>query len=343
MPQNPTLSITAEIETWPLNAPFVISRGAKTSAIVVVATVRDQHGLSGRGECVPYARYNETPEDVVETIRSWAPHPSRQTLLTTLPAGAARNALDCALWDYETLRADTNIATHLDVPSVDAVETAFTLSLATPEEMARAALDAKDKTLLKLKLGGEDGNDAERMQAVRAVRPEARLIGDANEGWDTETLETLFATAHQLAFEVIEQPLPADGDHALADIRRPVPICADESHHTAADVSGLVGKYDAINIKLDKAGGLTAARQAIDAAQQHKLDIMIGSMVATSLSVAPAYCLADVARWVDLDGPLLLERDRPAGFQFKASQMMPPLSSQPNTKTEASRLWGNFG
>lgn len=318
------LNIIARIERWPLKVPFVIARGSKSEAIVVVVEVVDRNGVSGRGECVPYARYGETPEAVVELLQTINLPTDRSELLDILPAGAARNALDCALWDYDSKRNHIAVTATLPFKPVTDCETAFTLSLASPQDMAAAAKAAACHNLLKLKLGGADSFDKERMAAVRQARPDARLIGDANEGWSAAALVDLLSTAHDAGFEVIEQPLPAGDDALLTQITRPVPVCADESHHNADDLDDLIGRYDAVNIKLDKAGGLTSACKIAERAQRLGFDIMIGSMVATSLAIAPAYCLVGVARWVDLDGPLLLADDRQPGFMFDNGRIAPP-------------------
>jgi len=324
------LTVDVAIETWQLANPFVISRGTKTDARIVVATISDADGHTGRGECVPYARYGETPEDVVQTIKQWQPSPRRTELLATLPAGAARNAIDCALWDLSAKQSAKSVADQLGLAPVESAITALTLSLDTPDAMARAAHAAHGHRVLKLKLGGHTDDDIKRMKAVRSARATARLLADANEGWDAKDLSLLMQSAADLGFETIEQPLPADQDAVLANCPRLISVCADESHHTAADLAGLVGKYDAVNIKLDKAGGLTAAHQTLQDARTHGFEIMIGSMVATSLAVAPAYLLAGEARWLDLDGPLLMAEDRDDGFLFDADTMHAPKGS----------LWG---
>ena len=310
----------ARHEQWLLANPFVISRGAKTTAQVVVVELKDGRHV-GRGESVPYARYGETVESVIAQITSYAGPLERTALQAALPAGAARNAVDCALWDLECkkLRREGQppITSHL-AP----VQTAFTISLGAPEEMAKAALEAERYGLLKLKLGG-DGDDA-RMRAVREVRPDARLIGDANEAWDASNIEYLLSVAQDVGVELIEQPLPADHDAILKDIVHPITICADESARTSREMTGLTDRYAAVNIKLDKAGGLTEALKLKETAQAAGLRIMIGSMVGTSLGVAPALCLAEGADWVDLDGPLLLAIDRKEGLQIVDGMMSPP-------------------
>ena len=323
MSQDHTLNVNVAVESWPLKAPFVIARGAKTEANVVVVTIADENGAFGRGECVPYARYGETPETVATTIAGWQPSKNRIDLLETLPAGAARNAIDCALWDLEANQSGTSVANLLNLAPPQSIETALTLSLASPDDMANAAANAGAHNLLKLKLGSADNDDMARMRAVRSARPGARLIVDANEGWAEQDLVQLLCTAADVGVETVEQPLPSDADTILATIEHPVSICADESHHTHEDLPNLVSKYDGVNIKLDKAGGLTAAMDCVTAAQAFGFEIMVGSMVATSLAVAPAYHLTGAAQWVDLDGPLLMAKDRDQGFQFHNGRISP--------------------
>jgi L-alanine-DL-glutamate epimerase-like enolase superfamily enzyme len=322
--------IDVSIERWPIAGTFTISRGSRTEAVVVVATVGDgQH--QGQGEAVPYARYGETVEGVVSAIRAAADDGalSRASLTRRLAAGAARNALDCALLDLEAKRAGTSAAALLGIaPSIAPRETCFTLSVAEPAAMAKAAIAAADKPLLKLKLAG-GALEAERLRAVRAGRPDARLVADANEAWSESDLIPLLAVA-EVGLELVEQPLPAGRDAILADIPRPVPVCADESAHTAADIPALLGRYDAVNVKLDKAGGLTAALAMAEAARAAGLRVMAGCMVATSLAMAPAWLLSSHADWLDLDGPLLLAKDRPNGIRYARGWMSPP----------TSELWG---
>lgn len=319
--------ISAAAERWPLAEPFVISRGAKTEAHVVVVTAsRGVH--SGRGESVPYARYGETVDSVLASIRAVRGLGDRTELLTALPPGAARNALDCALWDLEASESRVAAATRAGRAPLRPLETCFTLSLGAPADMASKAKAVPHLGLLKLKLGG--AGDAERMAAVRAARPDARLVADANEAWTDEMLEPLLLAARAAGVELVEQPLPAGRDGLLARIPHPVPVCADESAHVAADLDGLSDLYDAVNIKLDKAGGLTAALAMAAAARARGLRIMAGSMVATSLATAPAMILAQDADWVDLDGPLLLARDRPHAIVFEGSRILPP----------SALLWG---
>ncbi|PPD27243.1 MAG: dipeptide epimerase [Hyphomicrobium sp.] len=312
---------SASAENWPLAEPFVISRGSKTEARVVVVTVT-RGGFMGRGESVPYARFGETVESVLAAIRGSPVVCDRSQLRDTLPPGAARNALDCAFWDLEAKESGRTVHEACGFERLAALETCFTLSLATPAEMAAKAQVVSHLKLLKLKLGG--AGDAERMAAVRKARPDARLVADANEAWTPDMLGTLLAAAHAHRFELIEQPLPAGADEALRDLPRAVPICADESAHVTADLGRLTGLYDAVNIKLDKAGGLTEALRMASAAEARGLKIMAGCMVATSLAMAPAVILAQRAQWVDLDGPLLLARDRPHGLTIRDGIIAPP-------------------
>jgi L-Ala-D/L-Glu epimerase len=324
------MRITASIETWPLANPFRISRNAVTSVDVVVATMT-RDGVTGRGECRPYARYGETLVATRDTIlAAWpdlaAAGDMRARLQEIMPAGAARNALDCALWDWEAKRAGVSVAELAGVGHLQPQLTAYTISLDTPDVMAAAARHVPDYPLLKLKLGG-GALDAERMSAVRAARADARLIVDANEAWQADDLAMLFAAAAAARIELIEQPLPAADDHALAGLVRPVPVCADESMHGASDIAGLADRYDAINIKLDKTGGLTAALGAMKEAERRGLRIMVGCMVATSLAMAPALVLAHAGstpvQWIDLDGPLLLAKDREPSLHYAGAIMSP--------------------
>jgi L-alanine-DL-glutamate epimerase-like enolase superfamily enzyme len=314
------------VETWPIRGGFTISRGSKHEAVVVVASLSD--GLhTGRGECVPYARYGESVEAVVADIKACAEGIggglSRVELATLLPPGAARNALDCALWELEAKRSGLSVETLAGMGALQPVLTAFTLSLAAPDEMASRARKASENyPLLKLKLGGD--GDQDRLAAIRAAVPEARLIVDANEAWQPDDVESLLAAAAAARVELVEQPLPAGGDAVLARIARPVPVCADESVHDRASLAALTDRYDAVNIKLDKTGGLTEALLLAEEARRLGLKIMVGSMVATSLAMAPALLVAQNADWVDLDGPLLLAHDRVPGLSYEAGMILPP-------------------
>ena len=315
------LTVSAEAERWPLAEAFVISRGSKTEAHVVTATVQ-ANGVTGRGECVPYARYGETVDTVLASIAGWTPSRDRQALLSALPAGSARNAIDCALWDLEAKLSSIPAIERAGFTALSPVETCYTLSLGTPDSMAAKAASLPQLGLLKLKLGGR--GDPERMMAVRQARPDARLVADANEAWTADMLEPYLAAAKAAGFELIEQPLPTSGDDALKDIAHCVPICADESVHTRRDLAAIGGRYDAVNIKLDKAGGLTEALTMAHEARGAGLKIMCGCMVATSLAMAPALIVAQLADWVDLDGPLLLARDRAHGLKITNGLITPP-------------------
>jgi L-alanine-DL-glutamate epimerase-like enolase superfamily enzyme len=316
------LQIEAWAESWPIAGSFAIARGSKREANVVVARVSDG-GIAGCGECVPYARYGETVDSVRRAIETVAADGlDRLRLARRLPAGAARNALDCALWDYEAKRAGRSAASLAGLGPLAPLLTAYTISLDAAEAMAAKALSARHLPLLKLKLGGE--GDVERLQQVRAACPQTRLIADANESWTAALLEPLLAAAAATGIELIEQPLPAGADAALAAIKRVVAVCADESLHTRADLEPLSGRYDAVNIKLDKAGGLTEGLALAAAARARGFKVMVGSMVATSLSMAPATLLAQDADWVDLDGPLLLARDREPSLEYDGARLKPP-------------------
>jgi L-Ala-D/L-Glu epimerase len=317
------LSITATVETWPIAGTFTIARGAKREATAVVAHVSDG-AVTGRGECVPYARYGETVDSVHDAILAMTGKLSdRVGLQSQMPPGAARCALDCALWDFEAKRSGTSAVTLAGLVPLRPLLTAYTISLDAPEAMAASAAAAtRAKPLLKLKLGG--AGDLERLRCIRSACPDTRLIADANESWTPALLPELMAVAAETRIEVIEQPLPASADAALAGVPHAVPICADESVHTRADLDRLASRYEAINIKLDKAGGLTEALALAADARARGLKIMVGCMVATSLSMAPAVLLAQDADWVDLDGPLLLAKDRLRGLRYEGVLVHPP-------------------
>jgi L-alanine-DL-glutamate epimerase-like enolase superfamily enzyme len=323
--------LVARIEHWPIAGSFTISRGAKTEAVTVVAEIR-RGGLIGRGECVPYPRYGETPEATLAALQAMQAPVSRgldrQALQAAMPAGAARNALDCALIDLEAKTGGKRVWDLLGRRSPQACTTAYTISLGSPEVMAEATAKAAHRRLLKIKLGG-DGDDR-RIAAVRKAAPDSELIVDANEAWTPANLEQNLAACAAAGVTLVEQPLPAGDDEALERIRRPLAVCADESVHDRASLAGLRERYDAVNIKLDKTGGLTEALAMADAAQGLGFQIMIGCMVATSLAMAPAMLLAQDARYVDLDGPLLLAHDREAGLRYEGSLVYPP----------AAALWG---
>jgi L-alanine-DL-glutamate epimerase-like enolase superfamily enzyme len=325
MTSSESLKLIARIERWPIAGAFTISRGAKTEAVTVVAEVR-RGGHTGRGECVPYARYGETPEATLEALMAMqqplARGLDRAALQAAMPAGAARNALDCALLDLAAKSGGQRVWNLLGRPAPRACTTAFTISLGSPEAMAAATAKAAHRPLLKIKLGGD--GDGLRIAAVRQAAPESELIVDANEAWNANNLEQNLAECAELGVTLVEQPLPAGQDEALARIRRPLAVCADESVHDRASLEGLRERYDAVNIKLDKTGGLTEALAMADAAQALGFEIMVGCMVATSLAMAPAMLLAQQARFVDLDGPLLLAGDRDGGLRYDGSTVYPP-------------------
>lgn len=317
--------ISVEAERFPIAGTFTISRGSKTEAEVITCTISDGDNR-GWGECVPYKRYGETMDgvrDAIEAMRRQIEGGlSRKDLLDAMPAGAARNAIDCALWDLEAKMSGMAVADAIHAVSLSALETAYTLSLGEPEAMAAQARANAGRPLLKVKIGGD--NDIARIRAVTEAAPDSRIILDANEGWtDANIVENLaFAAEHGIA--LIEQPLPAGHDAILRHIAHPVPICADESVHEAKDLEALVGLYDAVNIKLDKSGGLTAALTLRDRARELGFEVMVGCMVGTSLAMAPAVLLAQGAEFVDLDGPLLLARDRHPGLVYEGSLVSPP-------------------
>jgi L-Ala-D/L-Glu epimerase len=331
--KSPTQALRFEtwIESWPIAGSFTISRGTKREAVTVVAEV-SQDGLTGRGECVPYPRYGETPEATLAALQATteklARGLTRPALQTAMPRGAARNAIDCALIDLEAKRAGTRAWTLLGRSEPKACTTAYTISLGTAKAMAEATAKAAHRPLLKIKLGG-DGDPA-RIAAVRNAAPKSQLIVDANEAWTAQNLEQNLNACAEAGITLVEQPLPAGRDEVLARIRRPITVCADESVHDRKSLDGLRDRYDAVNIKLDKTGGLTEALTMADAARALGFDIMVGCMVATSLSMAPAMLLTPFARFVDLDGPLLLARDREHGLRYDGSLVYPPDAS----------LWG---
>ncbi|MFC5068248.1 N-acetyl-D-Glu racemase DgcA [Flaviflagellibacter deserti] len=323
--------LVVRIEHWPIAGRFTIARGAKTEAVVVVAEI-DDGKVSGFGECVPYARYGETVEDVAKAVEKMAARVSdgieTSDLQSVLPPGAARNALDCALWDLASKRSGRRIWDIAGIKAPTAAVTAYTLSVNEPDAMRAAAEAASARPLLKVKLG--KAGDEERIRAVRAGAPDSELIVDANEGWSPENLNENIRACADVGVTLIEQPLPASADEALIGIDRPVTICADESVHTRDGLKDLRNRYNAVNIKLDKTGGLTEALEMARAAQDLGFEIMVGCMVGTSLAMAPALMLTPFARYVDLDGPLLLARDRPQGLVYDGSLVHPP----------ARQLWG---
>ena len=318
--------LTAAAESWPLSSPFRISRGVKTAADVVYVELRQGQTI-GRGEAVPYGRYNETTGLVLEQIASVQADLeaglSRHALLSRLPPGAARNAVDCALWDLEAKLAGGAVWVELgadDPPP--ALTTALTISLDTPAAMGEAAARIRDAALIKIKV---DANDPEaQLRAVRAAAPAARLVVDPNEGWSFDILRRMQPALAAARVDLIEQPLPADENEALEGFPSVAPICADESCHTADDLPALRGRYQVVNIKLDKSGGLTAAMELLVAARREGFGIMSGCMVCSSLGIAPAFHVARRAAFIDLDGPLLLRADRPGGVTLEDGLLQPP-------------------
>lgn len=323
IPKPATLKLA--VEHWPIAGRFTISRGAKTEAVVVVAELADGRAI-GRGECVPYARYGESVDGVCAAIEAMRPRLAagltREALQAAMPPGAARNALDCAFWDLQAKRSGQPVHVLAGRPAPQPLTTAFTISLGHPADMAAAAAKATGRALLKVKLGAI--GDPERIAAVRAAAPNAALIVDANEGWRADALPANFAACAAAGVQLIEQPLPEGADQALAEMPRPVSVCADESAHDHTSLPPLCGRYDAVNVKLDKAGGLTEALSMIAEAKRLGFTVMMGSMVSTSLATAPALLAAQEARFVDLDGPLLLAKDRPEGLIYQDSLVLPP-------------------
>jgi L-alanine-DL-glutamate epimerase-like enolase superfamily enzyme len=316
--------LIATPESWLLAHPFRISRGVKTQADVIVVELL-ANGRRGRGECVPYARYGETVASVMAQIQAIAPTVeagvSRSQLQALMPAGAARNAIDCALWDLA--------GEEPGLPRRDTLLTAVTVGLDTPEQMALAAKRLSSAPLLKVKV---DNSYPERqLRAVHASAPKARLIVDANEGWTIEILRELDGLLVEVGAVLIEQPLPAAADEALAGFTPSVPLCADEACHTASDLPRISGRYQAVNIKLDKTGGLTGALELLNAARARDLLVMVGCMVCTSLAIAPAWYVAGAADFVDLDGPLMLRGDRDGGVSVDSGRLFVP----------DRRLWGH--
>jgi L-alanine-DL-glutamate epimerase-like enolase superfamily enzyme len=314
----PPVKLTVCREAFPLAEAFVISRGSRTEAQVLTVTIGDG-AHSGRGECVPYAHYGETLESVAAEIRGL---PLDRRALQDAPPGAARNAVDCALWDLAAKRAGARVWDLAALPPPVPQVTAYTLSLEPPERMRRSAARHAHRPLLKVKLGTPD--DMARLEAVREGAPASRLVVDANEGWTAEVYADLAPHLARLGVELVEQPLPAGEDDGLRGLPRPVPVCADESCHDRASLPGLAGKYDMVNVKLDKAGGLTEALALRDAARAAGLGVMVGCMVGSSLAMAPAVLLAQGAVVTDLDGPLLLARDRDPPLCYDAAGVHPP-------------------
>ena len=319
--------LNAYAETWPLREVFTISRGSRTETPVIVCAL-EQDGIRAWGEGQPNPRYDETPESSlaeIDAVRDdiQAGQIDRLSLQDAMSAGAARNAIDCAFWDLEAKRAGKRAWQLAGLPEPKPITTAYTLSVASPEAMAAAAQRNAHRPLIKMKLTGE--GDLQRVRAVRKVLPEAPIIVDANEGWEVGMVERFAIELKKLHVQLVEQPLPSSDDGALGDLAHPLPFCADESCHTSADLERLRELYDVVNIKLDKTGGLTEALKLRQAALDVGMDVMVGCMVATSLSMAPGVLVAQGALVVDLDGPLLLARDRDAGLHYDdAGRVHPP-------------------
>ena len=321
------MRMTIAAESWPIAGSFTISRGSKTAADVVVVTL-EADGHVGRGECVPYPRYGETVEEAVAAIGALPEGITRAALQEAMKPGAARNAVDCALWDLEAKASGRPVWQLAGLAPPQPVEIAFTLSLDTPEKMREAAARNAHRAVLKVKLGTPA--DMPRIEAVRLGAPRVRLIVDANEGWTPEVYTDLAPHLIRLGVEMVEQPLPQGADDMLAEIARPLPVCADESAHDAASLPGLVGRYDVVNLKLDKTGGLTEALRARDEARRLGLRVMVGCMISTSLSMAPAILVAQGADWSDLDGPADMAEDRAHPVRYDDRNIHPA----------APELWG---
>ena len=319
--------ITVTRDRFALARTFTISRGSKTEAQVLTIRIT-RGGVTGWGECVPYARYGSTLDSDTTLIESLPPTITRADLQHALPPGTARNAVDCALWDLEAKSTGRRVWQLADLPEPKAVQVAFTLSLDTPAIMRAQAAENAHRPLLKIKLGTPD--DMPRLEAVRAGAPRATLIIDANEGWTPEIYTDLAPHLIRLGVAMVEQPLPAGADDMLAEIARPLPVCADESAHGTASLAALKGKYDLVNLKLDKTGGLTEALMAREKARRLNIGLMVGCMVGSSLAMAPAILLAQGALYSDLDGPLLLSQDRAIPLTYDAAGVHP----------SAAALWG---
>ena len=315
------MSLTINRDVFPLAQVFTISRGSRTEAKVLSVKI-SRGGVEGRGECVPYARYNETAASVSEQIKSLPDAFDRQSLYELLPPGAARNAVDCALWDLEAKQSNFRVWQLAGLPAPGPEITAYTLSLDSPEKMRAQAAEHAHRPLLKIKLGTPD--DMPRLEAVRAGAPHSDIIVDANEGWSADIYADLAPHLLRLGVKLVEQPLPAADDSALLGLDRPVPVCADESAHDRASLAHLAGKYDVVNIKLDKTGGLTEALALKREALAQGFEVMVGCMVGSSLAMAPATLVAQGALITDLDGPLLLAEDRAHPLHFDAAGVHPP-------------------
>jgi L-alanine-DL-glutamate epimerase-like enolase superfamily enzyme len=328
-----SITLRAQHDRFPLIRPFRIARGTKTVADVVTVTIGDGDAV-GRGEAIPYPRYGETVDFTLAAIEQVRPlierGGGRTELLSALPAGAARNAIDCALWDLEARRAGRDVAAMIGGPALHAMPSAMTVVIDTPDAMARDAARLADAPVLKIKV---DANDpASQIRAVRAAAPKADLIVDPNESWDRSLMEAIQPVLVEALVGLLEQPVPADSDEWLEDFSSVVPICADESVHVAADLEIVARRYQAVNVKLDKAGGLTAALELAGAARARGLGLMTGCMVSSSLSIAPALHVAMMSDFVDLDGPLWLREDRPGGIRREGGFIHPP----------AAGFWGRW-
>ena len=321
------MQIKVTRDVFQLAQVFTISRGSRTEAKVLTVHITDG-GITGWGECVPYARYGETLDSVEAEIAGLPASFTRLDLYDLLPAGAARNAVDCALWDLEAKQAGKPVWELAGLTKPGPEITAYTLSLDTPEKMQAQAAQNGHRPLLKIKLGTPD--DMPRLEAVRQGAPKSRIIIDANEGWTADVYAELAPHLIGLGVELVEQPLPAGDDDALLNIARPLPVCADEACHDRASLPGLKGKYDVVNIKLDKTGGLTEAIALRDSALAEGYTVMVGCMVGSSLAMAPATLVAQGALVTDLDGPLLLAEDRAEPLLFDAAGVHPPRAA----------LWG---
>jgi L-alanine-DL-glutamate epimerase-like enolase superfamily enzyme len=320
------IQLEVATERFPIAGQFTIARGSKTEAAVVVVSLSDSH-IKGRGECVPYNRYGETLESVsaqIESVRQKIENgATRSEIQNLLPPGAARNAVDCALWDFESKKNGKPVYELAGISAPRPVTTAYTISLGSVESMREATRKAKARPILKVKLGAPEG-DIERIYAIREEAPDAVLIADANEGWTESNILAHLEACKSAKFSLVEQPLPAKQDQFLAAIPHPVAICADESVHGVESIDRLKGLYEFVNIKLDKTGGLTEALAMVRAAREKNFKIMVGCMVGTSLAMAPAMLLSSDAEFIDLDGPLLLSKDREGGLKFEGSRIFPP-------------------
>jgi L-Ala-D/L-Glu epimerase len=318
-------TLQAQHQRFALTRPFRIARGTKTVADVVAVTIEDA-GISGRGEGVPYPRYGESVDSTlaaIEQVRAAVEAGAgREALLSLLPAGAARNAIDCALWDLEARETGRSVAGMIGAPAPDAIPSALTIVIDTPGAMAAAAAEIRRAPLLKVKVDAEDPDV--RIRAVRNAAPESALIVDPNESWDGALVEAMQPVLLECGVALLEQPLPAGADDWLEGFTPAIPICADESIHVAEDLPAVARRYQLVNVKLDKAGGLTAALRLAEGARACGLGLMTGCMVSSSLSIAPALHIARLSDFVDLDGPLWLLEDRPGGVKDRGGMLFPP-------------------